>query len=83
MSKINNTTRLLASLGCASGPNFTSGIISIINTYWPLVIPILFIIKITNFAIVFNIEIMPDVKLGPEAQPRDANNRVVLFILDT
>ena len=31
----------------------------------------------------FNIEIMPEVKLGPEAQPRDANNRVALFILDT
>ena len=30
-----------------------------------------------------NIEIMPEVKLGPEAQPRDANNRVVLFLLDT
>ena len=30
-----------------------------------------------------NIEIMPEVKLGPEAQPRDANNRGVLFILDT
>ena len=29
------------------------------------------------------IEIMPEVKLGPEAQPRDANNRGVLFILDT
>ena len=32
---------------------------------------------------VFIIEIMPEVKLGPEAQPRDTNNRVVLFILDT
>ena len=31
----------------------------------------------------FIIEIMPEVKLGPEAQPRDANNRGVLFILDT
>ena len=29
------------------------------------------------------IEIMPVVKLGPEAQPMDANNRVVLFLLDT
>ena len=29
------------------------------------------------------IEIRPEVKLGPQAQPRDANNRVVLFILDT
>ena len=28
-------------------------------------------------------EIMPEVKLGPEVQPRDANNRVVLFLLDT
>ena len=26
---------------------------------------------------------MPEVKLGPEAQPRDANNRGVLFLLDT
>ena len=31
----------------------------------------------------FIIEIMPEVKLGPEVQPRDANNRVVLFLLDT
>ena len=31
----------------------------------------------------FIIEIMPEVKLGPEAQPRDANNRGVLFLLDT
>ena len=29
------------------------------------------------------IEIMPEVKLGPEAQPREANNRGVLFLLDT
>ena len=29
------------------------------------------------------IEIMPEVRLGPEAQPKDANNRVVLFLLDT
>ena len=33
--------------------------------------------------IVINIEIMPEVKLGPEAQPRDANSLVVLFLLDT
>ena len=26
---------------------------------------------------------MPEVKLGPEAQPRDANNQGVLFLLDT
>ena len=29
------------------------------------------------------IEIMPEVRLGPEAQPRDANNRELLFLLDT
>ena len=28
-------------------------------------------------------EIMPEVMLGPEAQPRDTNNRVVLLLLDT
>ena len=27
--------------------------------------------------------IIPEVKLVPEAQPRDTNNRVVLFLLDT
>ena len=26
---------------------------------------------------------MPEVMLGPEAQPRDTNDRVVLFLLDT
>ena len=26
---------------------------------------------------------MPEVTLGPEAQPRDANNRGGLFLLDT
>ena len=31
VSKRNNTTRLLASLGYASGPNYTSGIISILD----------------------------------------------------
>ena len=27
--------------------------------------------------------IIPEVKLEPEAQPRDSNNRVVLFLLST
>ena len=78
MSKRNNTPRLLASLGCASGPNFTSGIISIVMTF-------LFILlfNLQKALKVVNIEIMPEVKLGPEAQPRDANNRGVLFLLDT
>ena len=37
----NNTPRLLVSLGCASGTNFTLSIIPLINTSWPLIIPII------------------------------------------
>ena len=40
-------------------------------------------ILVQPLVVQFIIEIMPMVKLGSEAQPRDASNQLVLFLLDT
>ena len=71
MDNGNNTTWPLVSLGFASGTNFTSGIIPLL--YYKYIYLLCYSTKV----------IIPEVKLVPEAKPRDNNNRGVLSALAT